>query len=42
MAVYEEDYENRLPLWHHVVKTFDMAHHITDPSRGTSVRPILN
>lgn len=42
MAVWEEDYEQRLPLWLHVVETFDMANHIKDLARGTGVRPHLN
>lgn len=42
MAIWEEDYEKRLPLWLHVVETFDMANHVTDISTGASVRPTLN
>jgi hypothetical protein len=42
MGVWEEDYEQRLPLWHHVVQTFDMAHLVTDLQRGTGVRSQLS
>jgi len=42
MSCWEEDYEARLPLWLHVVDTFEMAHHVKDLARGTGVRPHLN
>lgn len=42
MAIWEEDAVQRLPLWLHVVDTFEMAHHINDLSQGTGVRPHLN
>lgn len=42
MAVWEEDAAQRLPLWLHVVETFEMAHHVTDLKQGTGVRPHLN
>jgi len=42
MAIWEEDAVQRLPLWLHVVDTFEMAHHVNDLSQGTGVRPHLN
>ena len=42
MALWKDDLELRLPIWQHILSTFDMGQRVLDPTTGAVTSPHLN